>query len=295
MFISAEEKKKRNLFLGKKKNFKRGLKARATWHSRGEGQRHQEHKAIPSRTLARNSPWKSFPFITEHSKKMKTNKKQGWFYQASTKVELLLEASFSSPHHVLRNSAATEKMISPVYTTHNSPVGFDVSKGSFNPHEWKQVFERDNSPALSPRQGGAAGSQQVCDRTDFTPPSPETSAMDFPQVLIGDKLSAAFPSLCALLTSGALPTAWAVPFSQAWEGFAFSERAKKIWLKREPSLFAPKAKLHLMVIGLSSHLNPRLFGACSGLPSHSPCFWLSPNYLCVLQTLGRESQWQPWR
>lgn len=65
---------------------------------------------------------------------MKTNKKQGWFYQASTKVELLLGASFF-PLPVLRNSAATEKVISPVYTTHNSIVGFDVSKGSFNPHE----------------------------------------------------------------------------------------------------------------------------------------------------------------
>lgn len=65
---------------------------------------------------------------------MKTNKEQGWFYQASTKVELLLGASFS-PSPVLRNSAATEKMMSPVYTTHNSTVGFDVSKGSFNPHE----------------------------------------------------------------------------------------------------------------------------------------------------------------
>lgn len=42
----------------------------------------------------------------------------------------------------------------------------------------------------------------------------ETSAVNFPQVLIGEKLSAALPSLCVLLTSGALTTAWAFPFSQ---------------------------------------------------------------------------------
>lgn len=62
MFISAEEKKK-SLLRGKKIKKEGGLKARAT-PERG-GKKHQEHKAIPSRTLARNSPWKSFPFITE--------------------------------------------------------------------------------------------------------------------------------------------------------------------------------------------------------------------------------------
>lgn len=63
---------------------------------------------------------------------MKTNKKQGWFYQTSTKVELLLGAVFFT---ILSNSAVTERMISAVHTTHNSIVRFDVSKGSFNPHE----------------------------------------------------------------------------------------------------------------------------------------------------------------
>lgn len=62
MFISAEEKKKS--LLREKKNKKRGsLKARTTPEKRGE--KHKELKASLSRTLARNSPWKSFPSITE--------------------------------------------------------------------------------------------------------------------------------------------------------------------------------------------------------------------------------------
>ena len=63
---------------------------------------------------------------------MKTNKKQEWFYQTSARVELLLGAVFFS---LLSNAAVTERMISPVHTTHNSIVGFDVSKGSLDPHE----------------------------------------------------------------------------------------------------------------------------------------------------------------
>lgn len=65
---------------------------------------------------------------------MKTNKQQEEFYQTSTKVRLLLGAGFFfSP--LLSNSAATERMISPVHTTHNSIVRFDVSKESFNPRK----------------------------------------------------------------------------------------------------------------------------------------------------------------
>lgn len=79
---------------------------------------------------------------------MKANKKRGWFYQTSTKVELLLGAGLLWFFSLLSNSAATERMISPVHTTHNSVVGFDVSKGSFNLHEQKQLFERDYSPAM---------------------------------------------------------------------------------------------------------------------------------------------------
>lgn len=63
---------------------------------------------------------------------MKATKKQGWLYRTSVKVELLLGAVFFS---LLGDSAAPERTISLIHTTHNSIIGFDASKGSFNPQE----------------------------------------------------------------------------------------------------------------------------------------------------------------
>lgn len=96
---------------------------------------------------------------------MKTNKKQGWFYQASTKVELLLGASFF-PLPVLRNSAATEKMISPVYTTHNSIVGLMFQKEASIPmNKSKYLKEIIHLPCHLDRRELPAHSRSVVGQT----------------------------------------------------------------------------------------------------------------------------------
>lgn len=141
---------------------------------------------------------------------------------------------------------------------------------------------------MSPRQEGAASSQRVCGRTDFTPPSLEPSrdiSNEFPSSADRREVicSSSF-SLCPPRTCAALTTAWAVPFSQGWYDFAFSKRAKRFDLRGSFLYLFPKARV---VIGLSSHVNPRLFVACSELPSHSPCCLTLPQ-LPVLQTLARE-------
>lgn len=61
--LSLQKKKKKSLLRGKKNKKGGSLKARTTPEKRGE--KHKELKASLSRTLARNSPWKSFPSITE--------------------------------------------------------------------------------------------------------------------------------------------------------------------------------------------------------------------------------------
>lgn len=141
---------------------------------------------------------------------------------------------------------------------------------------------------MSPRQEGAACSQQVCDRTDFTPPNLEPSwdiSIEFPSSADRREVICSSSFSCVLLTCGALTTAWAVPFSQ---GFLFLNEQKDLTLRGSfPYLFQRQGRLHLMVIGLCSHVNPRLFVACSELPSRSPCCLTLPQ-LPVLQTLGGE-------
>lgn len=134
MFISAEGKKK-NLLRKKKKNLKRRrLEGKSHMEHQRRGGQAQRAQSHPQQNLSQKQP---LEILSLYYRALKENENQ----QEAGMVLSSLHKSWTAPGSpffflpVLRNSAATEKMISPVYTTHNSIVGFDVSKGSFNPNE----------------------------------------------------------------------------------------------------------------------------------------------------------------
>lgn len=128
-------RKKKSLLRKKKKNLKRRrLEGKSHMEHQRRGGQAQRAQSHPQQNLSQKQP---LEILSLYYRALKENENK----QEAGMVLSSLHKSWTAPGSpffflpVLRNSAATEEMISPVYTTHNSIVGFDVSKGSFNPNE----------------------------------------------------------------------------------------------------------------------------------------------------------------
>lgn len=104
------------------------------WHTRGEGEKAQRAQSHPQQNLSQKQPLEILSLYYRVLKENENQQEAGMVLSGLHK-SWTAPGSLFFPHPVLRNSEATENMSSPAYTTHNSTVGFDVSKGSFNPHE----------------------------------------------------------------------------------------------------------------------------------------------------------------
>lgn len=133
--LSLQKEKKKSLLRKKKKKLKRRrLEGKSHMEHQRRGGQAQRAQSHPQKNLSQKQP---LEILSLYYRALKENENQ----QEAGMVLSSLHKSWTAPGSpffflpFLRNSAATEEMISPVYTTHNSIVGFDVSKGSFNPNE----------------------------------------------------------------------------------------------------------------------------------------------------------------